>query len=1496
MSLVWILYALPGMLVNIPFVQEKIAQTATEVLQEKLGVPVRIGNVDIEWFNRLVIEELYLEDQEGKVLFRANHLAAGMDVLPLLEGHLVFNTVRLFGPEVYLSKQSATSPLNLQFVIDAFARKDTTPKPKPKIDLRFNTILIRQGHFRYDVEDVPRTPGKFNAKHVDIHNLSAKISLRALRNDSINAQVKKMSLDESAGFSLEKLSFSVVGNRDSIHLQGFEIHLPQTSLRIPEAKVDLSQVDTVDASLVDKAPLALKIAPSRVCLKDISAFVPAFRNFTDSIELSARADGLVNHINLENLTLKYGKKMLLVGRMDLRGITRPQDAFIMGQVNKMYITTVGLNDLLNNFSKDRVVLPPALVKLGTINFTGEISGFFNHLIAYGKLSTAIGSVQTDLVFGHDKKNHIAAFLKGRVRTEELSVVDLLKDNNPLGKAKCRIEIDASRPEGGHFAGKIQANVQRFDFKGYTYRDIRLDGNFRRNAFDGRIQLNDPNGTLSANGIFENQGAASRFDFQASVAHFRPDRLHLSEKYEEPDISFSMQANFTGNTIDNVAGNIQVDSLDFRTKPDSFFLKKFRVEASGHAADRNLQIASDIVNGEIKGAYSFATLVPSLLKTFESYLPALVHVAPPKREIKDNNFTLLLTVENTEAISQTLKLPFTVLHPARVTGSYDNHYNKFRFEAYLPWFRLGKANFEGGYLTCNNLQNQLELEMKTTNFNSKGMQNHLGLQLKAYDNCVHTDVQWSNNKEKTFRADLSASTCFVEEPAEDESPVLRTEVTLHQTPVIINDSIWHILPSKLLIRKGKVHVEDFGLAHDQEYLRLNGVVSKEPTDTLKMKMNNVELKYIFDILNIPAVQFAGKATGDFNICDLQGSRKMDTDLQVRNFSFNQVALGELKLFSAWDDAQRGILMRGNIYKNDTTWTSVDGYIYPVRTPERMPGLSLRFDANDINIAFLHPFMEKIAKNVRGHGFGKIHLYGPFKELTVEGDAYIKDGGLGIDFLDTYYTFSDSVHMDPTRIWIRDLTLYDKFKNAGKVNLTVNHKHFKNFDYHVGIEANNMLMYDVSEKHNPLIYGVVYGSGTAAIHGNGQIVNLDVNMQSRPNTHVYLNFMGNSRAEDYDFITFVDRKKLRKEAAEKQAAVRDSLAHQILNTEEEGAELRMNFLLDITPDANFELFIDPQAGDRIKGYGNGSLQIQWGTKSDLRMYGGYGIQEGNYNFSLQQLLHKDFKIRDGSIITFNGDPFNAILDINAIYNLTANLSDLDESLALESPRTNVPVNCVLNLDGMLRRPDITFDLELPGSNEELERQMKSFIDTDDMMTRQIVYLLILNRFYTPEYTGTTNSNDYFSAAASSALSSQLSTLLNSITDKVQIGTNIRAGEDWGIRETEVEMLLSSQLLNNRLLFNGNFGYKDTPLQKQAFIGEFDLEYKLTRNGDIRLKAYNHANDLYQYLKQSLTTQGVGIMFKKDFTRFSDLFQHRRRPLVLPPDSLSIPALPADSLQKK
>ena len=177
---------------------------------------------------------------------------------------------------------------------------------------------------------------------------------------------------------------------------------------------------------------------------------------------------------------------------------------------------------------------------------------------------------------------------------------------------------------------------------------------------------------------------------------------------------------------------------------------------------------------------------------------------------------------------------------------------------------------------------------------------------------------------------------------------------------------------------------------------------------------------------------------------------------------------------------------------------------------------------------------------------------------------------------------------------------------------------------------MLVFDAPQKQNPLIFGTVFGTGTASIKGNGQLINFDINMRSDPKTSVKLDFMNNSSAAEYDFITFVNKKELREMALTKPV---DSIKPLIFKNEDEGAELRMNFLLDITPDADIELIMDPVAGDKITGNCNGSLQIQYGTKTDLRMYGNIGIVQGNYNFSLQQLIHKNFKIRDGSIITLN-----------------------------------------------------------------------------------------------------------------------------------------------------------------------------------------------------------------------------------------------------------------------
>lgn len=1453
-------------------------------MSDYLDVPVEIGKVDIDWLNRIVLEDVYIEDQNKDVLFNAAHVSVGFELLPLFKKKFVFNTVRLFGFSMKLSKKTPEDKLNLQFIIDAFASKDTL-KSNNHIDMKLNSIIMRRGNFTYDVFSAPATKRKFNVKHIDIKNLSANISVKELTSNSLNAQIKKMSFDENSGLSLDKLSLQIKANRDSATIHNLQLKLPQTDFRINEARIDLKEIESVE-ELIDKAPVKLTIAPSAIRLSDLSAFVPAFSNFKEIIDISAEASGYINNIDLTRLSLNYSDKVQFLGRMELKGITTPEDTYLYGQVSKMQITNEGIKGIVNNFSEKPIELPPSLNHLGTLHFNGEISGFLDNLVAYGKLTSAIGTIETDLNFGHDKNKKIGTFIKGHIGSSDLKIKSLFEEGNPFGNARFNITVDALRPVNGKFSGQIEAQVLNFDYLEYNYKNLLFSGKFKENGFDGKIHIDDPNGYLLAEGAFLNQDKNSMFNFTADVKHFRPDSLHLTNKYEAPDISFSLNANFTGNTIDNIEGEIAIDSLSFITAPSQFFLDKFQIIASGYKSDRKLQIKSDIINGEVNGAYSFGTIVPDVINTIQKHIPSLVKPLRMKKNRKEeNNFSLLLTIENTESLSNTLKLPVTVIDQTRITGFYNNVYDKIRLEAYLPKFHIGGSMFQSGYLTCDNQAGEIDLNLKVTNYNNKGGRNYIDLHADANEDKINTLFSWANNKETDFKASFGTSTVFLTEEDQQGKISTRTETSIIPRYLTINDSTWHIAPSVISVENGRIGIDNFYASHGDEYLLIDGVISKDPADMLLLDLKDIELSYIFNTVNIEVLKFGGKATGTVNVQDLFNSRMLNTDLEIKNFSFNQVEFGQLNLFSEWDDTQQGILMLGTIYKNDSTWTDVNGYIYPVGEKS---GLSLYFDANDIDLAFLSPFMENITSEVGGSGSGLIHLYGSFKDLSVEGNAFIRDGVIGIDFLNTHYTFTDSLYLTKDKISAKGLTIQDKNGNKGKVAIDVAHNHFRNFKFSVHLTTDNLLVYDVPEKQNPMLFGVVYGNGSGSISGNEKIINIDVNMQSAPKTAMNFNFMGASKATEYDFITFVDKKAL----LQQDSIGVDSTATTAQNNligDEEGTEIRMNMMLDITPDANVELIMDPTAGDRLKATGSGSVQIEYGTKTDLRMYGNVDIHSGSYNFSLQQLIHKDFKIGEGSTVDFRGDPYDANMDINAIYSLTANIGDLDPNLIEQSGRANVPVNCILDITGQLRNPMIRFDIQLPGSNPEVERMVKGLVDTDEMMSLQIIYLLVLNKFYTPSYMGT-NSNE-LNAVASSALSSQLSGMLNSLTDKVQIGTNIRTSQD-GVSDTEFEMLLSSQLLDNRLLFNGNFGVRNNPYQNQesTFVGEFDLEYKLTATGEVRLKAYNHANDMYRYQRQSLTTQGIGIMYRKDFNNFSEIFRRRKRLPLLPPplptDTIAVP----------
>ena len=284
----------------------------------------------------------------------------------------------------------------------------------------------------------------------------------------------------------------------------------------------------------------------------------------------------------------------------------------------------------------------------------------------------------------------------------------------------------------------------------------------------------------------------------------------------------------------------------------------------------------------------------------------------------------------------------------------------------------------------------------------------------------------------------------------------------------------------------------------------------------------------------------------------------------------------------------------------------------------------------------------------------------------------------------------------------------------------------------------------------------------------------------------------------------------------------------------------------------------------------------------MFGTYTVDHGTYGITIQNIIKKNFTFNRGGTIVFGGDPYQAALNLQAVYTVSGvSLSDLNIGNSFSS--NTIRVNCLMNIGGQPAAPQVDFDLEMPTVNADEQQMVRSIINGQQEMNQQVVYLLAIGKFYNQGANNSTSSTgertDQTSRAMQSflsgTLSSQINTLINQFikNDNWNFGANISTGNE-GWHNAEYEGVINGRMLNNRLLINGQFGYRDNATQASpSFIGDFDLQYLLFPNGNLALKVYNQTNDRY-FTKSSLNTQGIGLIMKKDFNGLRDLFTSKKR----------------------
>ena len=1435
-----------------------------EELSDLLNTRVTIGRINIGLLNRIIIDDVLLDDQDEQEMLKVTRLSAKFDIMPFFKGKISISSVQLFGFNINLQKKTPDSPPNFKFVLDAFASNDTVKKDN-SLDLRINSILIRRGRMAYHVLSEEETPGKFNAKHIHLQNIIANISLKALSKDSINLGIKRLSLDEKvSGFSLKKMSLKLVANSRQTSIDNFAIELPETSLKLDTIHLIYDSLKAFDR-FTEQVRFSFRTLPSQITLKDISPFLPALSHFKEPISLDMEVKGTVNQLTCSHLEITADNRQFrLKGDVALQDLSHPQDAYVFGTLSELTATTRGVGFLVRNLSHDYNGVPPVLERLGNVSFRGEVSGYFTDIVTYGQLHTDLGGVNMDLKLSSDKSKGLFAY-SGAVKTTDYKLGKLLA-NEQLGEITFNLDVHGRHVTDRLPVVELKGLIASVDYSRYRYENITLDGEYKQGGFNGKVALDDPNGSIYLNGDVNVSSRIPTFNFQAIINKLRPHDLNLTSKYPDTEFSLKLRANFTGGSVDEMIGEINVDSLEFMSPEKQYFMNNMNIRASKQNNENQLRLTSEFLTASVEGKFQYHTLPASILNIMRKYVPSLI--LPPKKPIEThNNFQFDIHIYNTDILSTIFDIPLTVYTHSTLKGYFNDPLQRLRVEGYFPRLQYKNNFIESGMILCENPSDHIRARVRLTNLKKKGAVN-LSLDAQAKDDNISTTLNWGNSAAVTYSGQLAAVAKFLR--TEGEKPLLKAMVEVKPTDIILNDTLWQIHPSQVVVDSGKVDVNNFYFSHQDRYVRINGRLSDNPQDSVKVDLKDINMGYVFDIASISDdVNFEGDATGTAYASGVFKKPVMNTRLFIKNFSLNQGRLGDLNIYGEWDNENRGIRLDASIKDISTTPSRVTGIIHPLK-PES--GLDLNIEANELNLKFLEHYMKSIANDIKGRATGKVHFYGKFKGLNLDG-AVMTDASMNFDILNTHFAIKDTILLAPTGLTFNNIHISDMEGHSGRMNGYLHFQHFKNLNYRFEIQANNMLVVNTKESTDMPFYGTVYGTGNALLTGNA-IQGLDVNVAMTTNRNSIFTYINGSvaSATSNQFIKFVDKTPRR--------TIQDSI--QIISyyeqlqqkrqeaEEEQKTDIRLNILVDATPDATMKIIMDPVAGDYISGKGTGNIRTEFYNKGDVKMFGSYQINQGVYKFSLQEVIRKDFVIKNGSTITFNGAPLDANLDIQASYTVnSASLNDLipeESSSIIQQP--NVKVNCIMNLSGILVRPTIKLGIELPNERDEVQTLVRNYISTEEQMNMQILYLLGIGKFYTEDARNNQNSN-VMSSVLSSTLSGQLNNALSQVfeTNNWNIGTNLSTG-DKGWTDMEVEGILSGQLLNNRLLINGNFGYRDNPMTNTNFVGDFEAEWLINRSGDIRLKAYNETNDRY-YTKTNLTTQGVGIMYKKDFNKWSDLF---------------------------
>jgi len=1326
-------------------------------------------------------------------------------------------------------------------------------------------LILSGNSAQYDVQGTAKTKG-LDPNHLRLDGLTMRAENLYYSENRMTADITHTSFREHSGLELRELSGGFI--LDSLHAQltDFTVETAASHIR-QDILLSYSSVSAL-TNLPGSVNVKATIGDSHLAISDLLFFQPSLpiRNTPGaSIRFSSQLSGSVGNLRVEALRVAAGNSTTIDLTGSIRGLPEAETAHY--DVNLRLLSS-GRNDI-QALVVD-TLLPKNIVLPASMKMSGNFKGTAKNFSASSIIVTSIGSLKGNVALNSGKgSGSKASRWKTDVIVDEFNVGSLLNDPETFGPVSLKASAAGTGLNKDDIEAQLNVEVDKVVLNGYPYRRLSLHGTAGPKMFDGKAEIQDSNLAFIFNGTVNTSEEKPTYKFTLDLKGADLRRLNFTP--DDIRVAGVITSDLTGRDLNDINGNIDVRNVVIIKNRKRYVIDSLVCALVNKEKQTHISLESTIFAGQFDGTIVPGDLPEVLKEHFDHYFT--LQGTQRKRNLKAQAFSFHISIRDPSTLTDVFFPELHRLSAGTIEGNYNSDKKNLNINIDIP--RVDYNNFKIDSLTVR-VTSDADLLQTTLKVGSISDSTFRVTNLQFTGKAGHDSIDVAL---QSTRNDGSTKMLFA---GVFNSVPDGYKLRFNKDGIVFQNLPWNIPPdNELLFGKNKFIAHNVMLRGAGQSLSLHSTDEKNQRSPLRIEFIDFDLAILSQVVERESGLLGGVLNGNIVLQNLEKQMAFTSDLTIKDFSFGQKLIGDVAL-RANNQTENVYEVNLNIAGNGNQISMRGKY----RSEAGASDLDLTCDFTKVNLASIEPFTFGKVQRLSGTMTGGLHMTGTTKKPSISGDLNFNNTAFNPAFLDTYLHLNNGkIEIDAQGVEFRSFDLVDTLGNKASLSGHLFTEDFRSYRYDLRLHTDKFLVLNKPANRDALYYGTIILNSDISVKGDQSrpIVTMQAELDKGTNLALVLPESELAVEERRGIVRFVDIKTLQNSIMSRRNLIPDRDTTEMKLS---SMDLTSNIL--VNKDSKLRILIDPIAGDSLVIQGEATLSFTIDPSGKLTLTGRYEILGGSYQLSFENFIKREFAIAKGSSLTWSGSPYEADVDITAIYTVKAAVLDLiqDQLAGISQEERNkykqeLPIQVYLMMKGKLLKPDIHFKLDLPPDKRgvlsgTVYAKLNELNGQESELNKQVFALLVLGRFIQENPLTSAGGNGGLSDFARSSASQILSAQLNRLSEQYLAGANLNVGLDsyqdysTGNAEgrTQLKLALSKQLFDERVTVQvgGDVDLEGRRSQQNSlnnFAGDLKVLYKLTEDGRWQLQVFRQ-NSYEGAIDGDITKTGVGVVFTIDYDK--------------------------------